>query len=173
MRSRANVVTPIRSLLGEDRPAIEALLVETDVFTKEEIDVALELVDAVLSDPNQRDYEICVAHDEERTAIGYYCIGPTPVTSGTYDLYWIAVKPSLHDRGVGKELLAHAEERIRSRGGRLVLAETSSQPKYEHTRRFYLRNGYAEVARIKEYYKPGDDLVVYGKYLSHLRSNEN
>jgi hypothetical protein len=47
-----------------------------------------------------------------------------------------------------------------------VVAETSSQPKYENTRRFYLKCDYLEVARIRDYYKPGDDLVVYGKYLS-------
>lgn len=167
MCARTNVVIPIRRLVREDRPAIESLLVETDVFTKDEIEIALELVDTILGDPRQRDYEIHVAADEEGNPVGYYCVGPTPVTSGTFDLYWIAVKPSFHDRGIGKELLLHAEESIRSRGGRLVIAETSSQPKYEHTRRFYLRNGYAEVARIREYYKPGDDLVVYGKYLSH------
>ena len=167
MCARANAVIPIRPLLREDRPAIESLLVETDVFTDDEIEVALELVDTVLGNPLQHDYEIHVAADEDGTAVGYYCIGPTPVTSGTFDLYWIAVKPSAHNRGIGKELLLHAEESIRSHGGRLVIAETSSQPKYEHTRRFYLRNGYAEVARIREYYKPGDDLVVYGKYLSH------
>jgi hypothetical protein len=47
----------------------------------------------------------------------------------------------------------------------LVVAETSSQPKYEKTRRFYLTRGYAELARIRDYYRRGDDLVVYGKYL--------
>jgi hypothetical protein len=29
----------------------------------------------------------------------------------------------------------------------------------------YRRRGYSEVAKIADYYRPGDDLVVYGKYL--------
>jgi hypothetical protein len=51
-------------------------------------------------------------------------------------------------------------------GGRLIIAETSSQARYEKTRLFYLHHGYSEMARIGDYYRPGDDLVVYGKYLS-------
>ena len=68
--------------------------------------------------------------------------------------------------GIGKQLLVHAEETIRKRSGNLVVAETSSQPKYDNTRKFYLHNAYAEMARLKDYYKPDDDLVIYGKYLS-------
>ena len=30
----------------------------------------------------------------------------------------------------------------------------------------HVARGYAELARINEYYRPGDDLVVYGKYLT-------
>jgi len=166
MRIGEDNLIVIRPLERDDREHIHALLVGTDVFSIQEIEIALELIDAVLNDPNQYDYEIFTAIDESGNLMGYYCIGPTPGTSGTFDLYWIAVKPSSHDKGIGKQLLHHAESRIASHGGRLVVAETSSQPKYEHTRRFYLNNHYAEVARIKDYYKIGDDLVVYGKYLS-------
>jgi hypothetical protein len=30
-----------------------------------------------------------------------------------------------------------------------------------------MKAGYEEVARIKDYYKVGEDLVVYGKHLIH------
>jgi GNAT superfamily N-acetyltransferase len=97
--------------------------------------------------------------------VGYYCVGPTPATEGTFDLYWIAVDAAAHGRGFGGALDAHAAELIRSMGGRLIIAETSSQPRYEKTRQFYLHHGYQEVARIAGYYRPDDDLVVYGKHL--------
>ncbi|MBI5476528.1 MAG: GNAT family N-acetyltransferase [Ignavibacteriales bacterium] len=98
--------------------------------------------------------------------IGYYCVGPTPMTEGTFDLYWIAVKTEAHNQGYGKILISHAEGLIKLKGGRLIIAETSSRPDYENTRKFYLKTHYKEVARIKDYYKIGDDLVVYGKYVS-------
>ncbi len=157
--------TYIRPLKREDRPQIHLLLDETGVFTEEEISIALELVDAVLDKPGQRDYIInsCIS---EGTVAGYYCIGPTPATESTFDLYWIAVKPSAQGKGIGGMLNAHAETVVQSLQGRLLVAETSSQPKYQNTRKFYINHGYSELARIANYYRIGDDLVVYGKYLS-------
>ena len=156
----------IRQVVPDDRPSLRTILDETRVFTDDEVDVALELVDTVLGNPESRDYVIQVAVDQNGRVLGYYCVGPTPLTASTYDLYWIAVLPALQSKGVGSRLLNHAEEFVRSKGATLVVAETSSQPKYEPTRMFYIRNRYAELARIKNYYKAGDDLVVYGKYFS-------
>lgn len=157
----------IRPLRGDDREALRRLLIETQVFTLDEVDIALELIDVVLDRPDQKDY-IISTYEDDGEVLGYYCIGPTPATDGTFDLYWIAVHPSVHGSGVGGALDRHAEQLIRSLGGRLVIAETSSGPRYEGTRRFYLRHGYAELARIPDYYRPGDGLVVYGKYLHSL-----
>jgi ribosomal protein S18 acetylase RimI-like enzyme len=155
----------IRELRRDDREPIQQLLAETNVFSQEEIRIALELVDTVLNSYDQQDYIIQVCSDRNE-AVGYYCIGPTPGTQGTFDLYWIAVRSSMHGYGIGSMLIGHAEALIRSRGGRLVIAETSSQPTYEKSREFYLHQGYSELSRIRDYYKIGDDLVVFGKYLT-------
>ncbi len=85
---------------------------------------------------------------------------------GTFDLYWIAVDPALHGRGFGSRLMRHAEEYVKSERGRLMIVETSSRPSYEPTRRFYSSSGYSELAHIAGYYRPDDDLVVFGKYVS-------
>jgi ribosomal protein S18 acetylase RimI-like enzyme len=45
------------------------------------------------------------------------------------------------------------------------MIETSSQPKYLPTRKFYEKLGYREMARIPDFYRPGDDRVIFGKYL--------
>ena len=155
----------IRLLQREDREPIENLLRATDVFSDEEIDVAIELIQICLEDAQQEDYEIFSYVNNDQQVAGYVCIGPTPSTQGTFDLYWIAVSPAVHGTGVGSELLRFAEEHIRAKGGRLLIAETSSTPKYEKTRAFYKRKGFEQQACIKDYYKSGDDLVIYGKYL--------
>ena len=129
--------------------------------------MALELIDLVIKDPIQKDYIIKIAVSDNGNVQGYYCIGPTPMTIGTFDLYWIAVDASCHNKGVGKRLIQDAEDYVRRTGGRLIIAETSSQSKYENTRNFYIRTNYKELTRIKNYYSDGDDLVVYGKYVSH------
>jgi hypothetical protein len=47
----------------------------------------------------------------------------------------------------------------------MILIETSSQPKYEKTRRFYTGLDYKEVSRIPDFYRKGDDRITYVKYL--------
>jgi ribosomal protein S18 acetylase RimI-like enzyme len=155
----------VRPIRPGDREPILQLVRSTGFFSDEEVAIAAELVDVVLQRPEQKDYLICTC-EEEGTVLGYYCIGPTPATASTYDLYWIAVRPDVQGRGVGTILNRHAEELVKSRGGRLMIAETSSQPRYEGTRAFYLNRGYSELARIRDYYRAGDDLIVYGKYFS-------
>jgi GNAT superfamily N-acetyltransferase len=154
----------IRQLRREDRAPLKQLVEDTGVFSADEVEIALELIDAVLDKPGQKDYCIAVS-DDGGSPVGYYCLGPTPGTKGTFDLYWIAVAPSRHGEGIGAALDAHAEATVRASGGRLIIAETSSTPRYDNTRAFYLRRGYGEVSRIRDYYCPGDDLVVFGKYL--------
>lgn len=154
----------IRKFKQGDKEPVRTLLVHTESFTKAEVDVAIELVDLFLNNPNQRDYDLYTAVDTNEV-LGYICIGPTPLTEGTYDLYWIAVSPVAQGKGVGKQLIKYAEESVKKNNGRLLVAETSSQPKYQKTRDFYVSAGYEILSRIKEYYKVGDDLLVYGKYL--------
>ncbi len=154
----------IRPLRASDRAPLLAMIRATGVFSEEEIVVAAELIDAVLGDPAQRDYVIFV-YEQGGRVLGYYCIGPTPATATTYDLYWIAVSPDVHGKGVGTALNDHLESLIRSRGGTLIMVETSSRKDYEPTRAFYRRRGYGELARIRDYYRPSDDLVIFGKYL--------
>jgi ribosomal protein S18 acetylase RimI-like enzyme len=155
----------IRNLRREDREPLQRLLSATGMFTEEEIGIALELIDAVLDRPEQKDYIIRCC-EAAGVVAGYYCIGPTPATDGTFDLYWIAVAKEAQGSGIGRLLNAHAEDLARHLGGRLLVAETSSQQKYEPTRSFYRTQEYGELARIRDYYRPGDDLVVYGKYLT-------
>jgi GNAT superfamily N-acetyltransferase len=155
----------IRPLQREDKEPIERLLRATSVFSEEEIVIAIELIEIYLNDAQQKDYELYTYLNEAAAVTGYVCIGPTPATQGTYDLYWIAVVPEEHGKGVGSKLLQFVEDHLKAKGGRLLIAETSSTPKYEKTCAFYAGKGFVQQARIREYYRPGDDLIIYGKYL--------
>lgn len=146
-----------------DRERLREILLGTEVFRPEEVDVALEVFDdALKGDP--RDYVAAAARDGDQL-VGWAAWGPTPCTRGTFDLYWIAVDARTHRRGLGRQLMAFAEQDMRDRGGRLCIIETSALPIYLATREFYLRLGYAEEARIRDYYKPGDDRVIYTRRL--------
>jgi ribosomal protein S18 acetylase RimI-like enzyme len=155
----------IRPLSQKDRAWLYSMLTSTQVFTSEEVDVAMELIDVVLKDPNQKDYEIYCVVDDEDQPIGYICYGPTPMTQGTFDLYWIAVDPRYQAQGIGSTLLEFLEEEIKERKGRLILVDTSSIAEYEKTQKFYFRKGFQEVARVPDYYWPGNDRVTFCKRL--------
>ncbi len=155
----------IRKLLNKDKDKIREILVNTEMFTDEEIAVAVELMDEFLSKGEESGYEIYSAVAENDEVIGYICFGKRPLTLATFDIYWIAVKPSLHGGGIGKSLIKFAEQKIKEKGGKLILVETSSQEKYQKTRLFYKSCGYEEVARIKDFYKPNDDLIIFAKYI--------
>ncbi len=155
----------IRKLVESDREKIKRILESTGNFNEEEINIAIELINIYINDENQKDYEIFV--DEEKNQIrGYVCIGPRPLTTGTYDLYWIAVNPEVQSKGIGSSLIKYIEDHIRERQGRLILIETSGKPSYEKERKFYEKNMYNEIVNIRDFYNMGDSLVIYGKYLS-------
>jgi GNAT superfamily N-acetyltransferase len=149
----------------EDRRTVLDIIRSTAMFTPEEVVVAAELIDIYLDQPRQRDYCLAVAENENGRVVGYISYGPTPLTDGAYDLYWMAVAREEQGRGVGRELMGWLEKTVREQAGRMILIETSSQPKYERTRRFYARLNYKEVARIPDFYRQGDDRITYVKYL--------
>lgn len=153
----------IRALERQDVEPLRRILDATSVFREEEVEVAVELMEATLGEDD--DYIHRTIVDGENTVQGYYCIGPTPMTASTFDLYWIAVDPHYHGKGLGYQLLADCERTVREMHGTLIVVETSSLPKYEMTRKFYTRNNYREAARIRDYYAPGDDLMIYTKHL--------
>lgn len=155
-----------RPLEQRDRPAIAELVERVGNFSSEEIEIALELVDEWLAEGEASDYICWVIEDEENRVRGYVCIGPTPLTDGTFDLYWIAVDPSVQGRGYGQALTRLAEDEARARGGRLLLIETASQETYSATVRFYERAGYKLVSRIPDFYKEGDDKLTFAKRIA-------
>jgi ribosomal protein S18 acetylase RimI-like enzyme len=153
-----------------DRPRIHGILVATARFTRQEIGWAMELVDAALDHPEKNDYAVHVLEEPDsgpnRTVQGYVLFGPTPMTEGVFDLYWIAVDPRHQGQGFGQVLLRFVENEVRRQSGRMLLIETSSKRSYAPTIRFYQRAGYREISRIKDFYRIEDDKVVFCKQLA-------
>lgn len=154
----------IRRVTAADLPRVHDILVATGVFSAEEVACADEmLADCAAASDDDGEYTGWVVEDGD--VAGFACFGPTSFTAGTYDLYWIAVDPAAHGRGHGRRLLAAVEDHLRARGGRLVVVETSSRAEYGPTQAFYARCGYAEVARVPAFYRPGDDKLIFTREL--------
>ncbi len=184
---------PIRlgDLSSAHRGRIADILRATGAFSDEEVAVGIELFDETFSlsgienssrrvglsaesrsnsrfpIPDSRisnpDYSFLGAFTPDDELIGYACYGPTPGTEGTYDLYWIAVDPAAHGTGIGTILLSEVERRLEGHRARLLVVETSSRSDYAQTRNFYGRRGFAESARVRGFYAPGDDRIIFTK----------
>jgi ribosomal protein S18 acetylase RimI-like enzyme len=48
---------------------------------------------------------------------------------------------------------------------RLLIVETSGLPDFESARAFYVKCGFTQEARIKNFFAAGDDKIVYTKSL--------
>lgn len=93
-----------------------------------------------------------------------YCV-PERLTDGTWNMLLLAVHPARQGQGIGADLVRRIEREVKSAGARIVLVETSGLPEFEGTRAFYRRCGYEPEARIRDFYRAGDDKVVFRKVL--------
>jgi ribosomal protein S18 acetylase RimI-like enzyme len=147
-----------------DKPAILDMLNRIPEFRPGEVVVAEEVIDSYLNAPTGSGYNILVG-EIDSSVVGYVCYGPTPLTEGTWDLYWIAVSPDVQGKHIGERLLTSAEDEIKKAGGRLLLVETSSKAEYTRTRHFYRSRGYKVICQIPDFYAPADDKLIFRKPL--------
>jgi ribosomal protein S18 acetylase RimI-like enzyme len=153
----------LRALGSKDDPAaVEALLGRAGVFSAAEIAIGRELVEERLQRGIASGYEFRFAGNGIEM-LGYCCFGPIPLTDGAWDLYWIAVDPAARGRGIGRRLLAAAEEAAIGAGCRALYIDTSSRPDYAPAHRLYAAAGYRIAARFADFYAPGDDKLVFAR----------
>ena len=162
---------PLRlgELVPGHRDRLAEILRGTGVFSDDEVLVGIELFDAAIASESSHDtdYSFLGAFTPEAQLVGYACYGPTPGTDRVYDLYWIAVDARAHGAGIGTTILTEVERRLQQRYARMLVAETSSRSDYAATRDFYCRRGYAESARVRDFYAPGDDRIMFTKRFQH------
>lgn len=150
----------IRQLEPRDREDVHEALARCGAFTEEEIRVALEIFD----EGPAGGYTLLGAEDGGRVR-GYVCLAKASLTQSSWYLYWICVHPEAQGVGLGRVLEERAAQFVASQGGRRLALETSGRADYARVRRFYENAGYVAAGRIPDFYKPGDDCVIYYKLL--------
>ncbi len=152
----------LRPTVPDDTPPLKRLTAETGFFKPHEIDTLQEVLDDYHAE-SQAEGHVCFTDERAGEPIGFIYFAPAPMTLGTWEVWWIVVKKDVQARGLGGEMLRFAEDEVRRRQGRVLFIETSSQPLYDPTRRFYQKHGYEEHAVLKDYYAAGDSMVVFRK----------
>ncbi|MGL4460733.1 MAG: GNAT family N-acetyltransferase [Planctomycetia bacterium] len=153
----------IRPTTSNDAAAILSLGVSTGLFPPDGTDEVAGILDSVL-DGNLGPDHVWLTDDEDGP-VGTAYYAPEPMTEGVWNLYMIAVHPDRQRQGRGALLVRHVEQSLTTRGARLLLVETSGLAGFERTRAFYRALGFTEEARIRDFYKAGDDKIVFRKSL--------
>ncbi len=143
-----------------DVAEILSLVERAGVFVQVDVDCVRELLHDYFRLPDRGGYQFIVHRQDGRVA-GMACYGATPLTEGTFDLYWLVVASDARRGGIGRLLMEAVEAGIRRQGARLLVVETSGSEPYRPAREFYLANGLQRQATIPDFYAPGDDLVIY------------
>lgn len=155
----------------DDVERVRSLVASTGFFNPAEVDIAAELVSERLARGQKSGYSFVLAERRGNLA-GYACFGPIDGTDGSFDLYWIAVAPDEQRKGLGRRLMARAEDTMKKTGARRIYVDTSSSDKYEATRAFYRRTGYAQTAVLPGFYREGDGKIIFIKELASLQRND-
>jgi ribosomal protein S18 acetylase RimI-like enzyme len=158
----------IRPTVPEDTPALVELARATGVFKPSEVAALREVLDDYHARERALGHRADTSERDGRV-VGFAYYAPSAMSERGWYLWWIAVDPTVHARGLGSELLRHVEGEVRASDGRLLLIETSSLPRYEPTRRFYLKHGYETAGVLRDFYADRDDMVVFAKRLQPHR----
>lgn len=154
----------IRPTTPDDTAALIALADATGIFRPNELEELGEMLTDYFGGNIDSDHFWITDDDGGPVGVAYYA--PAPMTDRTWYLYLIAVRPDRQGQGRGATLLRYVEQTLTARGERVLLVETSGLASFERTRAFYRKCGYDEEARIRDFYRAGDDKIVYRKALA-------
>jgi len=153
---------PVAPSLPTDRAAILTIARSVGVFDDEEVATVDELFEGYLRDPEQSGYNFLSYRDAGvDQVLGFACWGPTSLSKGAVDLYWICTAHGAQGHGVAAELFRAVEEATRAIGRWLIVIWTSSRSEYQPARSFYQRMGCQLIAQLTDFYDRGEDLCVF------------
>ena len=144
----------IRPTKHDDIPDLTRVVDETDLFPSE-----------MLPDLWAAGGALWLTCETDDRAIGFCYARPEEMADAVWNMLAIAVLPGMQGQSFGSELVAALEARLREDGQRLLIVDTSGLPAFARTRAFYARLGYAEEARIRDFWAAGDDKVTFCKRL--------
>jgi ribosomal protein S18 acetylase RimI-like enzyme len=150
----------IRRTKNQDIASLMLVLDQTGLFPSEMLP---EMIGNSLD--SRSDAEIWLTCEQNGTAVGFCYAVPEKLTEGTWNMLALAVLPSLQGTGVGQAIVLALEDVLRRAGHRLLIADTSGASAFNGTRAFYRKIGYAEAARIRDFWAAGNDKVVFWKLL--------
>lgn len=150
----------IRAVTQADMAGLKKVVDSSELFPSEYLD---EMISDYFHNPDTQDIWFTCFDDNKPVAIGY-CV-PEKFTDGTYNLLAIGVSQDAQRKGVASEMMKYIERLLKHKEGRILIVETSSGDAQMGARKFYQQIGYTQEAIIRDFWKDGEDKIVYWKKL--------
>ena len=144
----------VRAAVADDARAVKRIAVETGLLEPEELGHFDGLLSGYL-DGTLKDHFWLVAQGVDGDVIGVAYYAPEVFSDRVWNLFFLAVMPEHQATGVGGALIEQVENALRDAGearARVLIVETSGLDSYEE-------------ARIRQFYGPNDDKIVFWKSL--------
>ncbi len=148
-----------------DAALVRELAQESGGFSAGDIEIAVELVQERLARGLAASGYHFLFAEEGSDPSGYACYGPIPLTTASWDLYWIAVPKNVQGNGVGRRLMAEVERQAKAFGATHIYIDTSGRADYARSQAFYKAAGYRLAANLPDFYAPGDAKLIFAKGL--------
>jgi len=153
--------TSIRKVEKEDLEHLKSVLDSIELFPSEMLD---DMISDYFDNPDSQDIWFTAIENNEPVSIGY--CAPEKLTEGTFNLYAIGVRSDIQGKGIGSKMMRYLEHKLKEEGHRILIVDTSGTDEFQLTRKFYENLNYNKEATIRDFWKEGDDKIVFWKKLS-------
>ena len=151
----------IRMVVKSDISVLKQVLDTIELFPSEMLD---DMIADYFNNPETEEIWFTETENNVPISIGY--CAPEKLTEGTYNLYAIGVRNDIQSRGTGSRMMHFIENYLKANGQRILIVDTSGTDDFKSTRSFYEKLGYKKEAVIRDFWKEGDDKVIYWKKLN-------
>lgn len=150
----------IRAVTSADIDGLKKVADSSGLFPSEYLD---EMISDYFNNADTQDIWFAYFDDNKPVALGY-CV-PEKFTDGTYNLLAIGVSEDSQRKGIASEMMKYIEQLLKHKEGRILIVETSTDDAQIGARKFYKQIGYTQEAVIRDFWKDGEDKIVFWKKL--------
>ena len=150
----------VRHAQPDDIPALEAIIRGVGLFTSEEADGFAGTLADHFAEPEEGHVWLIAGEGQGAAYLAPETAGPE-----VWNLLFLGVKPEGRRQGLARGLITEVEQRLRAKGARMLLIDSSTEPPMAAARALYEALGYERVALIPDYWGPGDGKVTFQRKL--------
>ncbi len=156
-------MTDLRLAAAGDAASVFAIVEDTGMFSDDELIFMRGMVEADLRDADEKRRWIVARQDGD--VVGCACLSPETFQPDVLNLLFLGVARQRRRAGIASALVARAAALAAADGARVLIVETSSDEAFGPARALYRTLGFCIDGRIRDYYAPGEDKVIFRRSL--------